>query len=64
MMNRVEAVKCLSHPLMAFVLVLGWILLIGSGVEVPATYEGLAVTAAGTWSLKRTYKTYKDLKGG
>lgn len=61
-MDRIEAIKCLVNPAMAFLLVLGWILFIGSGVDVPITYEGLTLGAAGTWVGKRAYKTYQEVK--
>lgn len=60
-MERVEALKCLAHPGMAFLLVAAWIAFIGGGIVVPLEFEALAVTVAGTWALKRSYKTYKEV---
>lgn len=60
-MNRIESLKSLSHPGMAFLLVVAWIAFIGNGIEPPLEFVGLAVTAAGSWVVKRSYKTYKEV---
>lgn len=60
-MNRIEALKSLSHPMMAFLLVTAWIAFIGNGIEPPLEFEVLAATAAGSWVAKRSYKTYKEV---
>ena len=60
-MERIEALKSLSHPGMAFLLVAAWIAFIGSDIEAPLEFEVLAATAAGSWVMKRSYKTYKEV---
>lgn len=61
-MNRVEAFKCMTHPLLAIILIVGWIIFIGVGVDVPLAYETVAATVASTWAGKRTYMYVKNNK--
>lgn len=60
-MEKIEALKALMHPLISFLLVAAWIAFIGNGVETPLEFDSLAITAAGTWVLKRSYKTIKEV---
>lgn len=60
-MERVEAIKCLMHPFISVLLVAAWIAFIGNGIETPLEFDSLAITAAGSWVLKRSYKTYKEV---
>jgi len=61
-MMQAEVVKALTHPFLAFTVLIGWMAMIFSGTEVPVTYEGIASTVAGSWAIKRTYKEYKEVQ--
>ena len=55
-MDFAEWMKAFTRPAIALLLVVGWIIMICEGIEVPALYEAATVGANAWWGVDRSLK--------
>jgi len=61
-MDFAEWMKAFTRPAIALLLVVGWIIMICEGIEVPALYEAATVGANAWWGFDRSLKHKEERK--